>query len=314
MGDHMSVVNKHTGKGTKWIDDMVDNPHITQQESENLTEVVNMLPKKASFLFEPMEKTASEEAKKEFGQAAKVYNYLKKNYPKSTLGWVDDVKWERKHVSLSDIQMDRRPGGAREQEKLKNIESAFRSNEKMEPVVLVKLPNGKVKIADGYHRTLGCKRAEKENIDAWIGTVSEDKGPWDKEMHEKKLNTGSPAPKQETEKVAFVGAIGKMGLNMIKGTGKEIKNFSKGVTGSGVKNSKTNLATLKADPTSTKMDIRGAKKEVFGEQLNRAKTFGIAGLGVAGLGVNQIAKETKKANELIPPVAPIPPNQFQTFK
>ncbi|MGE7305703.1 ParB N-terminal domain-containing protein [Priestia megaterium] len=128
------------------------------------------------------------------GMQTKVYNYLKKNYPPDCLQWVKDVEWKLSDsVPLSDIKMARRPGGAREQDKVKGIAQAIRDGQKMEPVVLVRLPNGDIKIADGYHRTKGYEKAEKKNVRAYIATVKDAKGPWDKEMHEKKLNVGKAA-------------------------------------------------------------------------------------------------------------------------
>lgn len=123
-----------------------------------------------------------------------VYEYLKQNYPPDCLEWSKLVDWKlTERVPLEKIKMSRRPGGAREQDKVKGIAQAVKDNKPMEPVVLVRLPNGDIKIADGFHRTLGFKHADKKTIHAWVADVPEDKGPWDKEMHEKKLNVGKKA-------------------------------------------------------------------------------------------------------------------------
>lgn len=121
-----------------------------------------------------------------------VQKYLEKTYPQSTLEWVKDAEWEEKNVPLDSIKMGRRPGGARETDKVKAIAKAFDDGEKMEPVVLVKIPNGELKVADGYHRTLGCKHSGNTKIKAWVGKVDVSEGAWDKEMHEQKLNKGMP--------------------------------------------------------------------------------------------------------------------------
>jgi hypothetical protein len=129
--------------------------------------------------------------------STKVFNYLKQNYPEDCLMWSKEVDWSLKDIPLKDIKMARRPGGAREMDKVKGIAQAVKDGKPMEPVVLVKLPDGTIKIADGYHRTLGFDHAEKEKIKAWIANVQEDKGPWDKEMHEKKLNVGKKAAEMD---------------------------------------------------------------------------------------------------------------------
>lgn len=122
-----------------------------------------------------------------------VHNYLKQNYPEECLHWVPLVDWKDQNVSLKNIQMARRPGGAREMDKVKGIAEAVKQGKPMEAVVLVKTPDGKIKIADGYHRTLGHDHAGKKMIKAVIANVPDNKGPWDKEMHEKKLNVGKKA-------------------------------------------------------------------------------------------------------------------------
>jgi hypothetical protein len=301
-----------TTRTDKWIDSLIQKaktPKDDMLRGKELREVMNQLPKKAQAIFDAFEKTAAEQAKTEFGNSATVYRYLKTNYPASTLKWVDGASWTRKKVALADIQMARRPGGAREQEKVKRITEAFNKGEKMEPVVLVKLPDGRIKIADGYHRTLGGSKSGKPTIDAWVGVVEENNGPWDKEMHEKKLNITKAAMEQgEFEKEAFmplVAGAAKLGGKIIKGAGKEIKNASKGITGSGVRKAKSNLADVKVAPNSTKDMIRDAKKTVRGEQFNRVKTFGLAGIAGAGVGLNQLAKI---------PTEPVQPDQFDTFK
>ena len=77
-----------------------------------------------------------------------VYRYLKQNYPEDCLSWAKYVKWKLvENVPLDKITMARRPGGAREKEKVKGIAGAIKEGKPMEPVVLVKLPDGNVKIA-----------------------------------------------------------------------------------------------------------------------------------------------------------------------
>lgn len=125
-----------------------------------------------------------------------VKEYLRKTYPDRVLKWVDDADWGSTwsgpiDVPLEQIKMDRRPGG-REMDKVKNIAQAFKDGKKMEAVVLVK-NDGKYKVADGYHRTLGARHAGKTTIKAVIGEVKDLKGPWDKEMHDAKLNVGKAA-------------------------------------------------------------------------------------------------------------------------
>lgn len=121
-----------------------------------------------------------------------VKDYLRKTYPDRVLKWVEDAKWSGpKEIPLSEIKMDRRPGG-REMDKVKGIAKAFENGDAMEAVILVK-NDGKYKVADGYHRTLGARHAGKTTIKAMVGEVQDLNGPWDKDMHDAKLNVGKAA-------------------------------------------------------------------------------------------------------------------------
>lgn len=117
----------------------------------------------------------------------KVYDYLKENYPEDVLDWVKKANWSIETIPLSEINMSRRPGG-RNMGKVEGIAKAIQNGEKMDPVVLVKQSNGRYQVADGYHRTLGFQKAGEKEIMAYVAEGVGDDGPWDEEMHAKKLN------------------------------------------------------------------------------------------------------------------------------
>lgn len=123
--------------------------------------------------------------------AQKVHRSLAKHYPDEVLDWVDGADWEGPtRVPLEDIDMARRPGG-RDMGKVDSIAKAIAEDPDgpaAAPVVLVKTPSGSLKVADGYHRTLAHKRMGHKSVPAYVGTVDDDEGPWDREMHDAKLN------------------------------------------------------------------------------------------------------------------------------
>lgn len=241
-------------------------------------------------------KTAATNVSKE-----KVHGYLAKNYPKDTLKWVKSAEWTEEEVPLSKIRMSRRPGGAREKDKVKGIAKAFDEGKPMEAVVLIKTAEGDYKVADGYHRTLGCKHSGKTKIKAWVGNVIQSDGPWDKEMHARKLNVGKVADEIifEMEKQASIAkGIASLGTKMVKSTGNEVKNFGKGITGVGTKKARKNLDTVKSDGGSGRVDIKNAQKDVGKERRNQAKSWGIVGLGGASAGINEVAKRSENAPEI----------------
>lgn len=121
----------------------------------------------------------------------KVHTSLSAVYPESTLGWVDDADWTGpKMIPLASIDMHQRPGG-RDPKKVAGIAKGIAAGVAgcLAPVVLVKTPGSdKLKIADGYHRTKANEKLGRDSVNAYVGTVEDENGPWDTEMHDKKLN------------------------------------------------------------------------------------------------------------------------------
>lgn len=133
--------------------------------------------------------------------AQSVYDYLLQNYPPSVLGWVNGEQWQYlPNVSLDSIKMARRPGG-RDQKKVEGITQAVRDRKPMEPVVLVQTADG-FKVADGYHRTLAFQHAGLEHIGAWVAVGTHDAGPWDRDMHDAKLNVSMSVLDSTVERLA----------------------------------------------------------------------------------------------------------------
>lgn len=117
-----------------------------------------------------------------------VYDYLRDNYPASVLGWVKQATWRSApSVPLTEIKMDHRPG-ARDPDKVAGIADAIASGKKMDPVVLVDTGEDRYEIADGYHRTLAFRKAGRTSIPAYVGSGVGMHGPWEKAMHDAKLN------------------------------------------------------------------------------------------------------------------------------
>lgn len=117
----------------------------------------------------------------------RVWTYLEKNYPPRVLGWVKRCTWHAEHVPLREVVMGRRPGG-RNNDKVEGIATAIKKGKPMEPVVLVRRPDGRWSVADGYHRTLAFQRAGYATISAWVTEDAPPHGPWEARMHAAKLN------------------------------------------------------------------------------------------------------------------------------
>jgi hypothetical protein len=103
--------------------------------------------------------------------ATRVHRYLLRSYPAKDLGWVLDpaIDWEYDpSVRLDAINMARRPGG-RDEDKVAAVAAVVADGASMDPVILADFGEPRLRIADGFHRTLGVERAGKDAVPAFIG-------------------------------------------------------------------------------------------------------------------------------------------------
>jgi hypothetical protein len=102
--------------------------------------------------------------------ATVVQRYLLRSYPAKDVEWVTDsaITWEYDPgVPLASINMARRPGG-RNDDKVTAIADAVETGASMDPTVLVDFGEDKLRIADGFHRTLGAEKAGEDKVPAFI--------------------------------------------------------------------------------------------------------------------------------------------------
>lgn len=123
---------------------------------------------------------------------ADVHEILAEHYPPKVTGWVKGATWERKLVPLTDIRMASRPGEPHDAAKVKAIRRKIRKGKPLAPVVLVDTGRGPHRIADGYHRTRSMQQEGMTHADSLVAHVRRQSGPWDRAMHDAKLNTSPP--------------------------------------------------------------------------------------------------------------------------
>lgn len=100
-----------------------------------------------------------------------VHRYLLRSYPAKDVEWVLDpaISWEYEvSVPLDTVNMARRPGG-RNEDKVASIADAIGAGASMDPVVLADFGEPLLRIADGFHRTLGAERAGEDAVPAFVG-------------------------------------------------------------------------------------------------------------------------------------------------
>lgn len=120
-----------------------------------------------------------------------VRSFLNQYYPPEKTAWVEQGKWVRADVPLGHIDFSHRPGNPPEPAKVNAIADRIRGGETMKPVVLVDTGADHLKVGDGYHRALGSQAAGSPTLDAFVGSGLGEHGPWEGEIHDAKLNTGS---------------------------------------------------------------------------------------------------------------------------
>ena len=111
----------------------------------------------------------------------KVHEYLRKNYPDDLTEWTCRSAWEKTKVPLDRIAFGRRPGG-KDPAKVDKFAARFgdkKKAKKLKRVVVVDAGGqGKMVVADGYHRCAGASKAGKKKIRAYVGTPRIGAGNW----------------------------------------------------------------------------------------------------------------------------------------
>jgi SPP1 gp7 family putative phage head morphogenesis protein len=116
-------------------------------------------------------------------EAEHVKNQLRKNYPESALGWIDDARWigpvlvPHDRVDYDDVGSW---AASHQPERVKQFTADIKHDRAhLHPVVAVQEPgDDKIKIIDGHHRTLAYKKLGRP-VKAYVGFVDRDGGPWD---------------------------------------------------------------------------------------------------------------------------------------
>lgn len=110
--------------------------------------------------------------------AKRVQAYLLRSYPPSEVAWVMDpaIRWTYDPaVKLDDVNYARRPGGRGNGDKVETIASTVAAGASIDPIVLADFGEPKLRVVDGWHRTLGAAHAEEAAVPAFVGLDVPDK-------------------------------------------------------------------------------------------------------------------------------------------
>lgn len=105
---------------------------------------------------------------------AKVHEQLAENFPRKAIRWVRDGVWRGPvNVPLEAIDWhDMREWSAyKEPDRVRHFEKLIRDKEKINPVVVVKVPrHDHYRIVDGHHRSLAYRNLGLP-VRAWTGLI-----------------------------------------------------------------------------------------------------------------------------------------------
>lgn len=115
--------------------------------------------------------------------AAAVREQLLDDFPASSLGWVTDseVTWTGPQlVPLADVDFSDAGdwAAAHQPDRVAKFAKRIRKGKQVKPAVLVKVPDGRLIVADGHHRALAAQQTGRPVL-AYVGRTTRQAGPWD---------------------------------------------------------------------------------------------------------------------------------------
>lgn len=135
--------------------------------------------------------------------ATRAFQQETKNYPADAIAWMHHADWKGPvNVDVADIEPDMNWSSGPDPKLINKLRKNIKNGKKMKPAILVKVPGSdKLQLADGHHHYLASAE-EGAPLRAFIGTVSEDHGPWedmykyqDPGNNKKKGKKGGDVPK-----------------------------------------------------------------------------------------------------------------------
>ena len=140
-------------------------------------------------------------AKKDAG--AKVFEQTAASYPPEAMGWMHHATWTGPvRVPLDHIQPQLAWMEGADPDHVADFVKRRQAGKKLKPLLLVKTPGSDLlQLVDGHHRYL-AEAELGEAPRAWIGTVSEDHGPWE-QMHEHQFSPSAGGTQARMREMAI---------------------------------------------------------------------------------------------------------------
>ena len=151
---------------------------FVQEQVDLFFKNLKLFPKRRKRKFKKPEKKIDADLS---NSTNRVFLQLQQDFPPEYLDWVKKAKWEGPlDVEVEKVNSSNRKDwvASNEPKKVKKFVEKI-SRGQLKPIILVKTPNkDKMIIVDGHHRFLAYKKLGIP-ITAFVGTVDEEKGPWD---------------------------------------------------------------------------------------------------------------------------------------
>jgi hypothetical protein len=115
--------------------------------------------------------------------AAAVRAQLAEDFPPDALGWVTDgtVTWTGPQlVPLSEVDFSDAGdwAAAHQPDRVAKFAKRLRKGKTVKPAVLIRVPDGRLVVADGHHRALAAQQTGRPVL-AYVGRTTKQTGPWD---------------------------------------------------------------------------------------------------------------------------------------
>lgn len=112
----------------------------------------------------------------------KVYGQLRQRFPKQAIEWVKLVQWDpcdKVDLGQFDTQDEKSWAAYRSPDHVDREIEQYRQGDN-DPIIGVVGPgkDARIEIIDGHHRYLARQRMGKSRVEAYVGHVPSDEGPW----------------------------------------------------------------------------------------------------------------------------------------
>ena len=110
------------------------------------------------------------------GMASAVFAQLRANYPADSIGWIKGIRWVLAEIPLDlvDFSSEHAWAAYHQRSRVEHFARELKAGRAVDPAVAIIRPgHNHIRVIDGHHRTLACKKAGQP-IRAYVGYLNGD--------------------------------------------------------------------------------------------------------------------------------------------